>query len=180
MAFDLGAVVAHFTADIGDFKEGVNKVIGQTESLTGAVFKANLAAEAFKKTLGFVVDQAKSFVNSAAGFEQTQVAFKTMLGSAEEAEKLLRNLANFAKATPFQLTELEDASKRLLAFGTAADDLIPTLTMLGNIAAGVGTDKMPQLVRAFGQIQAKGFLMGQELLQLTETGIPIIEELAKV
>lgn len=123
---------------------------------------------------------AKSFVDAAAQMEQWDVAFTTMLGNADRADSLLSDLSEFAKKTPFDLPQVIEGSKRLIAFGTSADDVIPRMTMLGNIASGVGREKMPDLIRAFGQIQAKGRLMGQELLQLTETGIPVIEELAKV
>jgi len=121
---------------------------------------------------------SKQFISAAADFEQTQIAFETMLGSAEKANALLKDLAEFGARTPFELKELEEASKKLLAFGIDSSMLISDLTSLGNIAAGVGTDKMPFLINAFGQVAAKGRLMGQELLQFTESGVPLLQELA--
>lgn len=121
----------------------------------------------------------KGIVEAGAGIEQTQIAFDTMLGSAEKARSLLGDLALFAAKTPFELPQVEEAAKRLLAYGTAADDLIPTLKMLGNIAAGVGMDKLPQLILAFGQVQAATRLTGMELRQFTEAGVPLLDTLAK-
>lgn len=118
-------------------------------------------------------------VKAGAGMEQTQIAFETMLGSAERADKLLREISGTASTTPFELAQLEEAAKRLLAYGTAADDVVPQLRMLGDIAAGVGMDKMPQLILAFGQVQAATRLTGMELRQFTEAGVPLLEELAK-
>jgi len=46
---------------------------------------------------------------------------------------------------------------------------------LGDVASGVGIEKMPQLILAFGQIQAKGRLMGSELRQLTEAGFNLAD-----
>src|SRR5688572_23091431 len=80
----------------------------------------------------------KGIVQAGAGFEQTQIAFETMIGSAEVAQKTLKDLATFAAKTPFELTQLEEASKRLLAYGVDVESLIPTLRMLGDISAGVG------------------------------------------
>lgn len=119
-------------------------------------------------------------VQAGANFEQTNVAFETMLGSAERAQKLLSDLNTFALKTPFELGALRQSSKELLAFGIKGDDIIKTLTTLGNISAGVGMDKLPQLTLAFGQVRAAGRLTGSELRQFTEAGVPLLEELSKV
>ena len=118
-------------------------------------------------------------LKAAADMEQTQIAFETMLGSAQKANAFIKDLTDFAKRTPFEMKGLEDASKKLLAFGIDAKNVLPDLKALGDIAAGVGTEKLPFLINAFGQVRAKGRLMGQELLQFTEAGVPLAEELAK-
>jgi tape measure domain-containing protein len=102
-----------------------------------------------------------------------------MLGSAEKAKQLLKEISDFAVKTPFQLPELVEGSKKLLAYGLEADKLLPTLKNLGDIAAGVGTDKLPQLILAFGQVKTATFLTGMELRQFTEAGVPLLEELSK-
>jgi tape measure domain-containing protein len=122
---------------------------------------------------------AYSALKAAAGAEQTKVAFETMLGSAQQADAFIRKLNDFAKTTPFELKNLETASKQLLAYGSSADDVFTQLRSLGNIASGVGTDKMPQLIMAFGQVQAATKLTGSELRQFTEAGVPLLGTLAK-
>lgn len=119
-------------------------------------------------------------VKAAADMEQWRVAFDTMLGSAERGGKMLQEIKNFAKVTPFTVTELVEGSKRLLAFNISAEKIIPTLDALGNISAGVGRDKLPQLILAFGQVRAAGKLTGMELRQFTEAGVPLLDELAKI
>lgn len=111
--------------------------------------------------------------------EQTEVAFEVMIGDAKKAQKTLNDLKNFAKTTPFSFADTSDLSKRLLAFSFQAEELIPIMTSLGNIAAGVGKEKLPQLVLALGQVKAAGKLRGSELRQFTEAGVPLIHELAK-
>jgi len=118
-------------------------------------------------------------IKNTSELEQNTVAFEAMLGSAEKAKDLLETLATFAKETPFELADLQKYTKQLLAYGFASGELIPTLTTVGNIAAGLGKDSLPIIIRALGQIRAKGKLAGQEFLQLTETGLPIAKELAK-
>jgi tape measure domain-containing protein len=120
--------------------------------------------------IGAIKDFGKESFKAAADFEQLTVAFNTLLGSREKANKLLQDLQKFAQETPFGFTELTSLSKQLLAFGFNADEIIPTLQRLGDVAGGVGADKLPQIVYAFGQIKANGRLMGQDLNQLVNTG----------
>src|SRR3990167_10110048 len=101
-----------------------------------------------------------------------------MLGSEEKAVKLLGEVEAFSKRTPFQFTELSNTTKQLLAYGFSAENVMEVLKSLGDVAAGVGKERLPQLVLAMGQINAKGQLMGQELRQLQETGFPILDLLA--
>jgi tape measure domain-containing protein len=117
----------------------------------------------------------------ASEAEQAQIAFTTMLGSADKAQQFLADLTKFANTTPFELPQLRDASKRMLAFGFAADQVLPTLTAVGNAAAGLGlgADGIDRITLALGQMRAKSKVSGDEMLQLTEAGIPAWEILAK-
>lgn len=118
-------------------------------------------------------------IQGAGEIEQIRIAFETMTGSAEVAGKLLKDITQFAAKTPFQLKELFIGTKKLLAFGFAADEIIDKMTVLGNIASGVGRNKMPNLILAFGKIRAKGKATMEELNILLEAGVPILDELAK-
>lgn len=120
------------------------------------------------------------FLKNAGVYEQAQIAFETMLGDAERAKKLLQDITAFAAKTPFEVPGLIESGKRLLAFGFQAEEIIPTMESLGNIAAGVGADKLPLLILALGQVRAATKLRGQELRQFTEAGVPMLEELAKL
>ena len=77
-------------------------------------------------------------VRSAAQMEQTEKAFATLLKSADLAKDFLAELERFAAATPFELPGLLNASKRLLAFGFNAQQVIPILTAIGDSAAALG------------------------------------------
>lgn len=50
--------------------------------------------------------------------------------------------------------------------------------MLADVSAGLGVG-MDRIILAYGQIRSAAFLRGQEVRQLTEAGIPILQELAK-
>ena len=119
-------------------------------------------------------------VRSAAQMEQTEKAFTTLLKSADLAKDFLTELERFAAATPFELPGLLNASKRLLAFGFSAQQVIPVLTAIGDSAAalGMGEEGISRLTTAIGQIQAKAKVSAEEMNQINETGIPAWQLLA--
>ena len=157
------------------------------DGLTGSVLKANIAFAAISaaaslatNAIGKVFELGGQALASASAYQQNAIAFETMLGSAEKARTLLQDVSTFAAKTPFDLPEVVEGAKRLLAYNVSAEKIIPTFRMLGDIAAGVGRDKLPFLITALGQVQAKTKLSGEELLQFTETGVPLVAELARV
>lgn len=119
-------------------------------------------------------------IGVAGRLEQTRIGFTTLLGSAAKADTMLRNLATFAKSTPFELTGLEVSTKRLLAYGFTAEQVIPTLTAVGNATAALGGGQavIDRITLALGQMQAKGKVSGEEMRQLAEAGIPAWQILA--
>lgn len=117
-------------------------------------------------------------LNTAASFEQWKISFDTMLGSSEKSSKLLNQISDFAIKTPFELPQLVEGSKRLLAYNIEAEKVVPTMQMLGNIASGVGMEKLPNLILAFGQVRAATRLTGMELRQFSEAGVPLLDALA--
>lgn len=148
--------------------------------------KLNNYNQALQKLIGFakvaavaVAGLGVAFVKSAGEMEQTEIAFETMLGSAEEAQKLLKDVRDFAVKTPFQLNELIESSKQLQIFKFRTEEIIPTMKTLGDIAAGVGREKLPQIIQAFGRIKLFGVASMREIKSLTFANIPILDALAK-
>ncbi|HEV2294096.1 MAG TPA: tape measure protein [Tepidisphaeraceae bacterium] len=117
-------------------------------------------------------------IKLAADAEQARVSFTTMLGSAEKARQLQSEINQFAAATPFQTTELIEASKGLLAFGVAQEQIIPTMRTLGDISAGLNIP-LGELSELYGKARVQGRLFSQDINQLTGRGIPVIQEFAK-
>lgn len=118
-------------------------------------------------------------LKAAADQEQLQIAFTTMLGSGEKAQKMLDDLARFSAETPFEMPQVQAAAKQLLAFGVSAEDIEPTLRQLGDVAAGVGAP-IGDLAYLFGTASASGRLMTADINQFATRGIPIIDALAQV
>ena len=137
-------------------KEGLNTINDVSKKLLMGVVGAGAAA------LGAGIAYNSQIENYTAGFE-------TMLGSAEAADKMLSGLKTFAEKTPFEMSDLAQASTTLLAFGEDIDSLMPDLKMLGDISLG-NKEKFNGLALVFGQVQSQGKLMGQDLLQMINQG----------
>jgi hypothetical protein len=166
--------------------DNTTRSVGELESATGggaksaAVFGivAGAAQVGVQALGGAIKSAATAAIGGAASFEQNRVAFETMLGSADKARTLMQQISDFAKSTPFQLPEVVQASKQLLAFGFAQDEIIPEMRKLGDVASGVGVP-VGQLSAVFGQVRTAGKLMGQDLLQFTAAGVPLLDYLAQ-
>ena len=125
--------------------------------------------------LGFT----QKLINVRGEFQKTEIAFTTMLGSAEKSKVLMGQMVDLAAKTPFGLEDVTDGAKRLLAFQIPAEQVVDTLTRIGNVAAGLGVP-MGQLIHVYGQVKAQGKLMTNDLYQFMNAGIPMTAELAKV
>ncbi|MGV4404969.1 tape measure protein [Ornithobacterium rhinotracheale] len=120
----------------------------------------------------------QEIINVRGEFQKTEIALETMIGSSEKAKALLDDMVKLAAKTPFSLQDITEGTKQLLAFKVPADEVVDTLTRLGNIAAGLSIP-LGRIQLVFGQVRAKGKLMGDDLRQFTEAGIPMVAELAK-
>jgi tape measure domain-containing protein len=183
----VGQIIATLGVDPKEYEKGLKKAEAQADkagSKIGSIFK-----NAFSVTLGVGMFDAlkkgfKSTVGTAISFnsmlQTAQIGFATMLGSAEKAQKFLDEMADFASKTPFEYPDLLEASKRMLAYGFSAEEILPTLRAVGDATAalGMGGEGIDRVVLALGQIRAKGKLSGEEMRQLTEAGIPAWNMLA--
>ena len=118
-------------------------------------------------------------VVNAAKMESLGISFRVMTGSAEKGAKLFKEMTKFAATTPFKVDEVMDATKMLLSYTVQAEDMNGTMRMLGDLAAGTGKP-LKEFALVFGQVKAKGRLMGQEVLQMAEKGIAVSATLAKM
>ena len=166
------------------------KIIGDVAGLEQALNKAqqslkaagdNLTNLGGKLTAGVslpLLGVGGAALKAAADNEQLQVAFTTMLGSADKAKTLMSDLARFAAATPFESDEIQGAAKMLLAYGSSAGSVTEEMRQLGDIAAGVGVP-LKDLAYLYGTSRVQGRLFTADINQFTSRGVPIIEALAK-
>lgn len=144
----------------------------------------SFASKAAAAAAGFFSTQAaanfvKQMVQVRGEFQQIEIAFNTMLGSKEKADQLMAEAVKLAAITPFGLQDVAKGAKQLLAYGFAAEDITGNLTMLGNVAAGVGS-QLGDLTYLYGTLRASGRVTQMDINQFAGRGIPIYEELANL
>ena len=149
----------------------------ELQSMDGFMAKAAQTAAGL-----FAADKLKDFASAIATvrgeYQQLEIAFETMLGSKSQADALMAQLIDTAATTPFEMKEIAEASKMLLAYGMAADEVNGTLIRLGDIAAGLSIP-IKDLAFLYGTTMVQGRLYTQDLNQFLGRGIPLADELAK-
>ena len=120
-----------------------------------------------------------AIIKSGAKLQTLKVGFRSIMGSAEGAAKMVDKLNQFTASTPFQLEEVSRSARQLIAVGTGVDDVTDRLRMLGDIAAASG-NSISAIAAIFAKVQAKGKVELENLNQLAERGIPIFDQLRKV
>jgi len=122
---------------------------------------------------GFTAIQATRFVLFKTAELETQTrSLQVLTGSLDNAKNIISELQAFGAVTPFTSSELIETAKRLKAFGFETEKIVDVTKRLSDVAGATGAD-LGGIATAFGQIQAKGRLQGEELLQLQERGVDI-------
>lgn len=179
-------------------------IVDDINSVEKAHRKASSAAESFGRDIGSGMRTAGKFVASgiaalvaldvamltagttagrkAGDFEALELALKEIEGSAGKAKSALEELREIARAPGLGVTEAIQTYSGLRRNGVDRGLAMSLTRGTGNAVAtaGGGKEQLGRAGLAMGQIAQKPFLQGEELMQLTEAGIPaykIIKEL---
>lgn len=152
--------------------EGISSLFGR---LNG---DARQLAMSLVGGLGFE-QLAEHIFNVRSQFQQLEISFTTMLGSEQKAGALMDELIQTAARTPFNMTDVTEGAKQLLAYGIQANEVNDTLVHLGDIASGLNIP-LSQLVYLYGTTVSQGRMFTMDLRQFMGRGIPLAEELGKI
>ena len=172
---------------LGQLQSQFNSVTSSVSGFTGAlknikgVAVGGLAAIGAYNIIPGIFQAAKSaLIDFNQQVDQSSIALTSFLGSATAANDMVKELQDFAAKTPFQFKDLLGTVQSMMALGVESKDVIPRMKAIGDAAAALGgtPEVMQRIQRALGQIQAKGRVQSEELLQLAEAGIPAYQYLA--
>jgi tape measure domain-containing protein len=166
--------------DIG--KIALGTVLGG--AITGAVRgMSELSSEALTayanyERLGLSLQQLVATEKLNSGEAENMAQALEMAGG--QAQELLQWTQKLAIESPFTSSGVAKAYQMSMAYGFTTKEAQRLTKALIDFSAGSGKseDTMSRVALALGQIQAKGKLAGQEVLQLTEAGLNVNQILA--
>lgn len=177
------------TADAKNYNTNLDKAEKNTEKFNSTVsgmsskLKNGLAAGA--KAASVVIGAVASGLSTAlvagvkynAEIEQYQTSFEVMTGSADKAAATMDKLVDLGAKTPFETSDLANATQLLMNYGFTADDAIDKMTMLGDISQG-SADKMQRIAMAYGQMSSAGKVQLEDVKQMIEAGFNPLQEIS--
>lgn len=167
---DLKTELKETTSELKNQKSGISGVSTEMNKLKTMV-TGLIAAYGGKKLW-------EMLIGSNAEMEQYTTSLEVMLGSTSKASAMIEKMRDFATKTPLTLENVISGGTMLMSYGVDEDNLLDTMTKLGDLASG-NAEKMNRITLAYGQMLAKGKVTGEELMQMTEAGVPLQTALAE-
>lgn len=167
---DLKTELKETTSELKNQKSGVSGVSDEMKKMK-TLITGFIAAYGGKKLWDLLI-------GSNAEMEQYTTSLEVMLGSASKASAMIEKMREFAAKTPLTLDNVISGGSLLMSYGVDESNLIDTMTKLGDLASG-NAEKMNRITLAYGQMLAKGKVTGEELMQMTEAGVPLQTALAE-
>ena len=144
-----------------------NKMINGLKNFSNMATKAGTAL-----TVGLttpLIALGTAGVKYNAQMEDFEANLTTLLGNADKAKDMLTTLKEMANTTPFETSDLLEATQMMLGFGLEADKTTGYLQTLGDISMG-NSEKLMSLTRAFSQIGAAGKATMEDINQMIDAG----------
>jgi hypothetical protein len=159
----------HMTSGLAGMKAGFRESALQARELDTQLKKADATLGKLQRSiavvgaagaagLGLMLQKGLQVVDT---FDSINLSLEVMLKSKSAADSMMRDVVKFAATTPFEIKDVAEASKLLLAFRTSADEVIPVLRTLGEAASVMGIP-LEQAIRAIVQLR-QGFYESQQL-----------------
>lgn len=171
-----GEVVYAIRGDNSQYDKDINQ--SKITATAAAVAIGAAFVEMSKKVSSAIGAAIKQGVTYNAQIETYEASFTTMLGSAEQAAKLMEELKRKAAETPFELSDLTSATQLLMNYGFTADEVVEKMGMLGDISQG-NADKMTRVATAYGQMSSAGKVSLEDIKQMIEAGFNPLQEITE-
>ncbi|MBA3875568.1 MAG: hypothetical protein C0498_01305 [Anaerolinea sp.] len=176
----LSSTLAASKNELRGFSDSARATGGVLKTALGTAIgfgAATLGLNAMGDAVGFLKG---AFIDFNSRLEQAQIGFTTLLGSSSKATAFIAEMKDFAARTPFEFPGLQDAAQRMLAMGFSSEEVLPKLTAVGDAVAALGGsgETLNRVTYALGQMKTAGRVNAQDMMQLTNAGIPAWQMLA--
>lgn len=122
----------------------LNQSFNQIKGLAGSMFLGISAQGLLSK-----IYDTRSY------FQDAESSMKVFLGDAEKGTEFIKELKDYAFYNMFEFKDLVGASKQLISYGTAAEDVTGILDKLSNIATGTGAS-LNEMVSMYNKAKSVG------------------------
>ena len=173
--YDLSLKTAQFDAAVAKTNAQVS-TMGEKFSAAGATMMK--IGGAMTLASAAVVFTGAKFVSLAGDLQTTQQRMEALTGSSAEAKRIMGELYTYVLGKPIAFPDASKAAQVLMGYGVQSSKVVDSMKTLSAFSIVNGAD-MSQLALAYGQVNAKGHLMGQEIIQLTNNFVPVSQVIAK-
>ena len=177
---DFKIIANQATSQLKTLNDSV-KSVGESVDTTRLAFAnmvGNAALSAIKTAASAIASSFGAMVGEAQRLELVTKQFETLTGSAEKAKIMVAEIKKAAASTPFEVSGLQNASKMLLATGTAFDQVIPKIRLLGDVAS-TGKADIEGLTQVYAKISGQGRVTAETFETLLNQAPIMGEALAK-
>lgn len=166
---------------LGPTVNNIKKRVHETDtqmSFLQRIFRRAVSYMAIYGGIDWAKNFAKQIIVTKGQFDQLEVAINAFIGNTSRSKALLNDVTNFAIKSPFQLLDITQSTRQLLAYGVQAKDVMRTLKLLSDLAAGSG-QKIEDITYLYGSSMTRGRVYAREMYQFASRGIPIWQALSK-
>lgn len=167
---------------LGPTVERIKTRVSEADSQIGflkRIFKRGVAYLTVYGSINWAENFAKQIVITKGQFDQLGVAINAFIGKASTSKALLQDVTGFAVKSPFSLIDITDSTRQLLAYGVQSRDVMHTLNLLSDVAAGSG-QQIKDIAYLYGTAMTRGRVYSREMYQFATRGIPIWQALSGV
>ena len=173
-----GRAVKTLNSHIGS---GLSRVNATVHKAAGVASKAALAG-AGAATAGAVAGVGFALKKGFGRLESIDNAKQKLLGlgnSAKDVDQIMQDATASVKGTSFGLEEAATTSAMMVATGIKpGKELAGTLRTVADTATIAGMS-MGDAGKIFSSVAARGKLQGDDMMQLTSAGVPVLQALSK-
>ena len=177
----------------GDLSSVTNEIdkVGKVSVKVGDLIKANLASEAIVRVFDNIVGKIKNIsgaigdmviqggMDRALNLENAKAKMSTFTKSSQQLDKIMQNVQDSVDGTAFSMDSAATVAAGLFAAGIKeGPEMEKSLKLVGD-AAQVSGRSMEEIGSIFNKVAANGKLSGQELNQLSDSGIPVLQLLSQ-
>lgn len=173
-----GRYLAGMNSMLGKVGGGFKSMATKSVSVMGSTLKTGVsgAAAGVMATLGVAL--TKGFKRLST-LDQATAKLQGLGNSAKVTSAIMKDALVSVKGTAFGMDEAASTAAMVVAAGVKpGKDLQKTLKLTADSATIAGMS-MSDMGRIFGSVAAKGKLQGDDLMQLTSAGIPVLQMLGK-